>query len=166
MPTDGSDPAERAVELASDIGAKVDARLVLQYVMWRGPSLEVLRAAVDMGLLSQNAQGELDPDQHPVAEHVSSAFFPPVVSKETLEEIGQQILDRGRQIAERKSVEDPELVLLDGDPARKIVQVAKNEQVDLIVMGGRGLGGAESMLSGSVSYKVNHASPCSCMVVR
>ncbi len=53
-----------------------------------------------------------------------------------------------------------------GDPARKILQVAKSEQADLIAMGGRGLGGAESLLSGSVSYKVNHDAPCNCLIVR
>ncbi|MCP4878263.1 MAG: universal stress protein, partial [Gammaproteobacteria bacterium] len=44
--------------------------------------------------------------------------------------------------------------------------VAKSEQADLITMGSRGLGGAEGLLSGSVSYKVNHSAPCNCLVVR
>ncbi len=165
-PTDGSDQADKAVTLASDIAAKYGAKLVLQYVMWRDPSLEKLRASIDMNLLSQSARDELDAAQHPIAEKVSSALFPPVISEAALNEIGEQVLERGRQTAETKAVEELELVLIDGDPARKIVQIAKQKRADLIVMGSRGLGGAEGLLTGSVSYKVNHASPCSCAVVR
>ena len=166
VPTDGSEIADRAVEFAADIAGKIGAKMVLEYVMWRGPLLEQLRAAIDMQALSPKARDELDPAKHPIAERATSAFFPPVVSKETLQEIGQQILDRNRRVAEEKNVTDVELVLLDGDPARKIVQVAKNKEADLIVMGSRGLGAAESMLYGSVSYKVSQAAPVSCMVVR
>jgi nucleotide-binding universal stress UspA family protein len=166
VPTDGSDQADKAVELASDIAAKSGAKLTLQYVMWRGPSLENLRASIDMNQLSQSARDELEPAQHPIAEHVSSTLIPPVVSKTALKEIGGQVLERGRQTAEAKGVEAVNLVLIDGDPARKIVQIAKREKADLIAMGSRGLGGAEGLLTGSVSYKVNHAAPCSCMVVR
>ncbi len=164
--TDGSEVTDRAVELASDIAGRLGAKLSLQYVMWRGPLLEQLRATVDTNALSQTARDELDPAQHPIAEHASSAFFPPVVSKETLTEIDQHVLDRGLQIAESKKVKDTELVLLDGDSARKIIQTAKHGKIDLIVMGSRGLGAGESLLHGSVSYKVSHSAPCSCMVVR
>ena len=73
----------------------------------------------------------------------------------------------GRRTAEAKGVQAPNLVLLGGDdPARAILKTAKREQADLIAMGSRGLGGVEGLLSGSVSYKVIHTAPCSCMVVR
>jgi len=164
--TDGSAVADRAVELASDIAGRLGATLILQYVMWRGPLLEQLRATVDTHALSQTARDELDPEQHPIAERASSAFFPPVVSKETLTEIGEHVLNRGKLIAESKNVANTELILLDGDPARKIVQTAKHGKVDLVVVGSRGLGAGESLLHGSVSYKVSHSAPCGCMVVR
>jgi nucleotide-binding universal stress UspA family protein len=166
VPTDGSEQADRAVALASDIAAKTKAKISLMYAMWRGPSLEKLRASIDMDQLSDSTRAELDPALHPIAEHMSSAFIPPVVSKDALKEIGEQVLARGRQTAEAKGVEVANLVVIDGDPARKIVQTAKHEKADLIAMGSRGLGGAEGLLTGSVSYKVNHTAPCSCMVVR
>lgn len=166
VPTDGSDQADKAVDLASDIALKYGAKLVLLYVMWRGPSLEKLRGSIDLDQLSESAREELDPAQHPIAEHVSSAFIPPVVSKDALKEIGEQVLARGRRTAEGKGVRAPNLVLLDGDPARAIVGTARREQADLIAMGSRGLGGVEGLLAGSVSYKVNHTVPCSCMIVR
>jgi nucleotide-binding universal stress UspA family protein len=167
VPTDGSDQAGKAVDLASDIAGKYGAKLALVYVMWRGPSLENLRASIDLDQLSESAREELDPARHPIAEHLGSAFIPPVVSKDALEEIGEQVLARGRRTAEAKGVRAPNLVLLGGeDPARAIVKTAKREQADLIAMGSRGLGGVEGLLAGSVSYKVNHTAPCSCMVVR
>ncbi len=164
--TDGSKQADRAVDLASEVASKYGAKLVILYVMWRGPSLEQFRASIDMDQLSEGARKDLDPARHPIAEHMSSAFIPPVVPKATQQEIGEQVLARGRQTAEAKGVRDPILVLKDGDPARTIVNVAQREQADLITMGSRGLGGVEGHLAGSVSYKVNHAARCSCMIVR
>jgi nucleotide-binding universal stress UspA family protein len=166
VPTDGSDQADKAVDLASDIAVKYGAKLALLYVMWRGPSLEKLRASIDLDQLSESAREELDPVRHPIAEHVSSTFIPPVVSNDASKEIGEQVLARGRRTAEAKGVRAPKLVLLDGDPARAIVGTARREQADLIAMGSRGLGGVEGLLAGSVSYKVNHTVPCSCMIVR
>lgn len=166
VPTDGSDQADKAVELASDIAARTGARLTLLYVTRRGPSLQEFRSTVDMDQLSEDTRNELDPERHPIAETISSAIMPPVLSEEAQKEIGEQVLERGRQTAEAKGAAKPNLVLLDGDPARKIAQAAKSEHADLIAMGSRGLTGAKGLLTGSVSYKVTHAAPCSCMVVR
>lgn len=166
VPTDGSAQSAKAVELASEIAGKYGAKMILLYVMWRGPSLEQLRASVDTDQLSVAARDELDPAKHPVAEHLSSGFMPPVVSKGTLTEIGEQVLERGRKTAEANGVQDLELVLRDGDPARTIVGVAEHQKADMIAMGSRGLSGVEGFLTGSVSYKVNHSAPCSCLIVR
>jgi nucleotide-binding universal stress UspA family protein len=166
VPSDGSEQANKAVDLASEIAGKYGARLVLLYVMSRGPSLEQLRSSVDFDQLSESARAELDPSRHPMAEHLGSAFIPPVVSRRTQKEIGEHVLAHGQRVAEAKGVQTPKLVLKDGDPARVIVNIAKREQADMITMGSRGLGGVEGLLSGSVSYKVSHTARCSCMIVR
>jgi nucleotide-binding universal stress UspA family protein len=166
VPTDGSAPADKAVELASDIAGRYGARLSLLYVMGRGPSLEKLRSSVDIDQLSESARAELDPKRHPVAEHFGSAFIPPVVSLQTQKEIGEQVLARGERVAESKGVQSPKLVLMEGDPARVIVNVAKREQADMIALGSRGLGGVEGLLSGSVSYKVSHTAQGGFLIVR
>ena len=166
VPTDGSAQADRAVDLASDIAAKYGAQLVFLYAMWRGPSLEQLRASVDLNHLSDFAHEELDAARHPVAEHVGSGLFPPVLSKRTFKEIGKNVLERARGTAEAKGAPGPTLVLREGDPARTIVNVARRRKVDLIAMGSRGLGTVEGMFTGSVSYKVNHTAPCSRLIVR
>lgn len=164
--TDGSGPANRAVDLASDIAGTYDAELALLYVMSRGPSLDQLRASIDMGQLGKRARDELDPTQHPIAEHASSSFFSPVVSKRTLKEIGKQVLERGQRTAQAKGVRSTKLVLREGDPARVIVNMARRHRVDMVAIGSRGLGRVEGLLTGSVSYKVSHTVPCSCMIVR
>ncbi len=166
VPTDGSREADRAVDLASEIAGKYGANLVLFYAMWRGPSLEQLRSTVDVKQLSESTWAQLDPKRHPIAEHTSSAIIAPVVPREALQEIGEQVLERGRQTALAKGVEDPKVILHDGDPARSILAAAVRENADLIAMGSRGLGGVAGLLGGSVSYKVSHSAPCSCMIVR
>jgi nucleotide-binding universal stress UspA family protein len=54
----------------------------------------------------------------------------------------------------------------DGDPAEAILEVAQEQQADLIVVGNRGLTGIERFLLGSVSSKLSHHAPCSVMIVR
>ncbi|MFZ5814320.1 MAG: universal stress protein [Bacillota bacterium] len=53
-----------------------------------------------------------------------------------------------------------------GEPAEEIVDMARLEHVDLIIMGSRGLSPLKEMLLGSVSNKVLHTAPCPVMVVR
>jgi nucleotide-binding universal stress UspA family protein len=51
-------------------------------------------------------------------------------------------------------------LLLKGDPAREIVQAARDEKVDLIVMSTHGHGVFHRFLLGSVAAKVLHDSDC------
>lgn len=48
--------------------------------------------------------------------------------------------------------------LVFGDPAAEIVKQANGGDIDLVVMGARGLGGVKSALLGSVSQRVLHRS--------
>jgi nucleotide-binding universal stress UspA family protein len=54
----------------------------------------------------------------------------------------------------------------EGDPADVIIQVANEQQADLIVVGSSGRTGIKRFLLGSVSSKVSHHAPCSVMIVR
>jgi nucleotide-binding universal stress UspA family protein len=53
-----------------------------------------------------------------------------------------------------------------GEPAEEIVDLARTEHVDLIVMGSRGLSPIKELLLGSVSDKVLRTAPCPVLVVR
>lgn len=59
-----------------------------------------------------------------------------------------------------------ELEIVTGDPAEEIVRLANIHQVDLIVMGSRGLTGMSRILQGSVSSEVVEEAPCSVLVVK
>jgi nucleotide-binding universal stress UspA family protein len=56
-------------------------------------------------------------------------------------------------------------VVAQGQAAEVIVERAKEEGADLIVMGRRGLGSARALLMGSVSHRVAHLCQCPCMTV-
>ena len=66
-------------------------------------------------------------------------------AKELATEAAQLFLDRGRRAR---------AVVVRGDAASAILEVAEDEDVDLIVMGRRGLGRLKGALVGSVSEKV------------
>ena len=58
------------------------------------------------------------------------------------------------------------LVQRNGDPATAILEVARDDDVDLIVMGTRGVSAVDRWLVGSVSSKVLHHAHCSVLVAR
>lgn len=53
-----------------------------------------------------------------------------------------------------------------GTPARRIAQVAREEECDLIVMASRGYGPVRQVLVGSTTERVLHRAHCPVMVVR
>jgi nucleotide-binding universal stress UspA family protein len=56
--------------------------------------------------------------------------------------------------------------LLSGYPATEIVELAKKEKIDLIVMGSHGLTGVAHVFFGSTADRVVRRAPCSVMTVR
>jgi nucleotide-binding universal stress UspA family protein len=53
-----------------------------------------------------------------------------------------------------------------GRPERALVSVAERDQIDLMVVGHRGISGVQRVLLGSVNEHVAHHAPCSVLVVR
>ena len=56
--------------------------------------------------------------------------------------------------------------LLEGRPADKIVETAKEGDFDLIVIGSRGLGGIKEFILGSVSDRIADHAPCPVLIVK
>ena len=56
--------------------------------------------------------------------------------------------------------------MIEGDPAETILKVAKTRDIDLIVMGARGMGRLHGLLLGSTSQKVLSLAPCPVLIVR
>jgi nucleotide-binding universal stress UspA family protein len=53
-----------------------------------------------------------------------------------------------------------------GDPAAALLDVAEERRADLIVVGNKGMTGADRFLLGSVPNKVSHHAPCSVLIIR
>lgn len=65
-----------------------------------------------------------------------------------------------------KSISDIKTEIRFGNPAEIIVDIAKNEKVDLIVVGSHGKHGAKKFYLGSVSSKVISSATCDVLVVK
>lgn len=82
-------------------------------------------------------------------------------------------LDQSRkaklEITERKFIEagvNYEVVVLHGDPGPTIVKYANENNIDLCVIGSRGLNRLQEMVLGSVSHKVAKRVECPVMIVK
>jgi nucleotide-binding universal stress UspA family protein len=85
-------------------------------------------------------------------------------SPEQEEERQGQLVEAARLLADHHLASS--LVRRSGDPATAILEFARDQDVDLIVMGTRGVSTVERWLIGSVSSKVLHHAHCSVLVAR
>ncbi len=144
VPTDGSDHAAKAVAFAADLAAKYGARMILLHVVSDWGS----------GRVPDELRG------YAKLEHVE------VTERDIRQGVANEILQSAETVAREHGVSEPESVLEYGRPSKAILDAAKARGADLIVMGSRGLGDAQSLLLGSVSHKVSHLSECSCITVK
>lgn len=144
VPTDGSDHARKAVSIAIDLAEKYGAKVIALHVM---PPLG-----------SESLTEEL--------KRFAQTETPGATPREVLEAVGEQILLEAQSEAGGKNAPVVETLLETGDPAATILDTAKGQKADLIVMGSRGLSDVKGLLLGSVSHKVSQLSPCSCITVK
>jgi nucleotide-binding universal stress UspA family protein len=139
---DGSTHAKRAVAYGAKIAAQNEAEVVLFHVMRH--------------LGGDRIPEGLEEFEH--AEHIR------VTEADLLRSVAEAVVSEARDLAGAQGATDVQTVIQDGDPATRILDYCKAHEVDLIVMGHRGLGGLASLLIGSVSQKVSHAAPCACLL--
>lgn len=144
VPTDGSDHARKAVDLAADLAQKYGAKLIVMHVM--------------AGSWSERIPQELRSYAH--SEHMDET------QRGIMDSVGRQILLRAETAARERGLEDVETLLEVGDVAARVLAVAEGQGADLIVMGCRGLGDLAGLLQGSVSHKVTAYAHCSCITVK
>lgn len=87
-------------------------------------------------------------------------------SKDEIEEAGKKLIESAVDVAKEANCNSITTELRSGDPAKEIVASAAENDADFIVIGSRGLGDFGGLLLGSVSHKVNHSAPCTCITVR
>lgn len=139
--TDASTPANRALDLAADMAAKYDSSLTI---------LHVIRHM------------QLPPELRRMAEVEKIADR----EADILKFVAQKILADAEGRAKKKGAQDVSTAMSQGDPATAIIKQAKRRNVDLIIMGTRGLGKVKEMFLGSVSRKVCNLSEINCLTVR
>lgn len=83
-----------------------------------------------------------------------------------LQALGDKIISVAQDEVRKKGGQHIEATVMEGDPAERIIAYAKDHDVDMIVMGNRGLGSFKGLLLGSVSNKVSHRADRTCVIVR
>ena len=78
------------------------------------------------------------------------------LSKDSLDECESRARELG--VTKIDTIEE------EGNAAEKILQIAKDKEVDTIVVGNKGLNIAEELLEGSVSHKISRHAKCSVIV--
>jgi nucleotide-binding universal stress UspA family protein len=86
--------------------------------------------------------------------------------REQLIALGNRIIAAAEGEAKGHGIERIEATVVEGDPAERIIDYAKEHEVDIIVIGSRGLGTFKGLLLGSVSNKVSHRTDRTCVIVR
>ncbi len=138
---DGSTASTSALETACELSEKFGAGLHLLHVV------REMQVPLNPGLMEEYEK--LQRQRH-----------------DLLKSAGEQLLNQAKRVAESKSIDSVESDIGSGDPATAIVKYAAKNQIDLIVIGSRGLGQVESMLLGSVSRKVSNTTKANCLIIK
>ncbi len=89
----------------------------------------------------------------------------PVTESQQWNDLRQRIF----YVVEKSATENGvplEMVVEYGEPATKLLDLARREQMDVIVIGSSGKGFLQRKLKGSVSHRVASEAPCSVYIVR
>ena len=77
----------------------------------------------------------------------------------------EQKLNNTERLAKEANVHY-EVKFLRGEPAPTIIEYAKEQNMDLIIIGSRGLNSLQEMVLGSVSHKVTKRAHCPVMIIK
>jgi nucleotide-binding universal stress UspA family protein len=144
VPVDGSMHSDAAVDWASEIAAKFDARLLLLHVVTERGS----------GLVPEELR------EFAKIERVD------VTDWDIMESVARRIVDAAERRARGRGAKAVETAVAAGSPAEVILDQSKKFGANLIVMGRRGLGRLPGLLLGSVSSKIVHLAECACLTVK
>ncbi len=137
---DGSIEADRALDLAAGLGLPADTRFRVVSVIDQGP------VEPDVAWQKYVVGSPHGPDtRYP---HLMTA------------------LETARLNLETAGYTGVDSILLDGRPAKAIIDEARDYDADLIVVGHRGRGAIASTLLGSTSAEVVERAPCPVLIVR
>jgi nucleotide-binding universal stress UspA family protein len=137
--TDGSDTATQAVRQAVDLARAVGAKIEL------------------VSAYEPVAAQRLSQERREAPEDLQWAINPREDVDATLEAAAELARAAGVPVA---------VYPRQGDPADAILDVAEEQEADLVIVGNKGMTGAKRFLLGSVPNKVSHHAPCSVLIIR
>ncbi len=98
--------------------------------------------------------------------------FPVVLSEPYFQQAIDEIMKTSEELMKpfetilEESGVDYEVRILEGLPGTTIAEIAKLDNIDLIVMGSRGVSNFEGLFLGSVAHQVLHKSQCPVFIVK
>lgn len=136
--TDGSESSFRAVDRAAAVAAGSGATLLVVCAYHPMSDREV-----------RDAQQALGGEGYKVS------------GSNPAEDVLRDAADRARTVGAGKV----ETLAVEGDPVDELAQVAKDRDVDLVVVGNRGLNSLAGRLLGSVPANISHRATCDVLIV-
>lgn len=168
--TDGSNHANRAVEVAADMAGRYGAKVILLHVLLRGHMPEGLMEAARVEHVGKKPATGGGTDH---LANIPQEIMARVEGKqgtqvplEVLQFIGKRILSGAEARCRAAGVKEVELVVEEGSPSEIILDFAEKTDADLIVLGSRGLSRLKGILMGSISSQVSHLAQCNCLTVK
>lgn len=101
-----------------------------------------------------------------IAKKFSGTIKAVTVYTQGKEEEAEKIRQKTLNYLKREEVDNSFSAILGSNPSKALVDTARQENFDLIVVGSRGLSGATAFLVGSVSKQVVSKAPCDVLVVK
>ena len=138
---DGSNHSLKAVDYASEIAASLKAKLIILNVVKSQELPEGLREYAEL-------------------EHI------PGFDMDILKKIAADLVSNAEKRAQEKGVDGIVGEVEEGPVARTIIARAQHHDVDMIVVGSRGLGNIEATLRGGVSHRVELLAECPVLTVK
>lgn len=167
--TDGSEQAQRAVEMAASVAEKFGADLIIV------SSLQFHELTPDeMSLAENEFRDQVNEHLNLTAPELTAPGSMSVgrqlsqqaaLSRAIHKLLGDRLLANAEACAKSKGAGRVKTMLLEGEPATAIMETADSLGADLIVLGRRGRGRTASMLLGSVSARVIELSHGAVMTV-
>jgi len=168
-PLDGSSHSERALSLAIDMAKNYDAALIILHTLLRTADSAALRRFAEIEGLAKHVEPELQRLQSMsdrLGLNLGETYEDMATASRPLAEIGEYLLRDAKAEASGKGVKNIDTLLVDGDPADRILRCIEEQNIDCVVMGSRGLSDIKGLFLGSVSHKVMNRAPCTCIAVK
>lgn len=136
--TDGSESSFRAVDRAAAVARDAGATLLLACAYRPMSAREVQDAADALGGESYKVSGSTP-----------------------AEDVLRDAVDRARTVG----ATDVDTLAVEGDPVDELIAIVKARDVDLVVIGNRGLNSLAGRLLGSVPANISHRATCDVLIV-